>query len=149
MTRTFLFIIFFFLSGAALAQEKRMVYFLADTASIPQSKKVLEILLTPFHYTFMFYTDFKAPYYNWLEFSSLVDKGHPREKVVSQKPTQSYISLKELLELAKDSPNTFNDNYDLFITEVLPGKKYQTSKVKLIRQSAPTVDYHILKPTKN
>lgn len=138
-----------FLFNEAFSQEnKKKLYFLADTFHINASKpnKILEVKwTTPFHYSFIFQTDYKALYYNYLEFSCWIDKKGKKAEVKFKKPKYKYISLKELLAIVREHTRYFNDVYDLYITEMLEGNRYRTFKVKLMPQNVPTEDSMFLK----
>lgn len=126
--------------------EIKKIYFLADTISISKKNKVLEIKwTTPFHYSFVFKSKYKAPHYNYLEFSCLIDKKNPRAKAENKRPDYPFISLKELFDIAGGNLKYFNEDYDLYITEALPDNKYRTYKVQLMPQYAPTNDGVTLK----
>ncbi|MFD0939939.1 hypothetical protein [Pedobacter boryungensis] len=150
MKKIFLSWLFIFLVHHAFSQGNvKKLYFLADTTIINTAKssdKILEIKWTsPFHYSFIFKSSYKAPYYNYLEFSCWVDKKNPKPKIESKKPCFKYISLKELLNLVNGHFRYFNDEYDLYIIEVLSENRYQTIKVELMPQTAPTTDGVIIK----
>lgn len=137
-----------FLFHEAFPQNKKKLYFLADTlqANASNPNKILEIKwTTPFHYSFIFQTEFKAPYYKYIEFSCRIDKKKEIGEVKLKKPRCRYISLKEFLALVRENTRYFNDIYDLYITEVLAGNKYRTFKVEIMPQYAPTQDSMVLK----
>ena len=140
MRKIFLFSLLVLSLSRVYSQEtKKKLYFLADTINTPKTSRVLNILWsTPFHYSFIFYCKSVRPYYSYPEFACLVDKKNPRAEISIIKPTYSYISFKELMDIAAESNRNFNEYYELYITEVLPGHKYQTNKVKLMPQSSPT-----------
>lgn len=132
----------------SFSQDKKKLYFLADTfnVNVSKPKKILEIKwTTPVHYSFVIQTDYNAPYYKYLEFSSRINKGEKKAEVKLKKPKCNYISLKELLAIVKEHTRYFNDVYDLYITEALKANKYRTYKVVLMPQYAPTDDSIVLK----
>lgn len=147
MKKIVLFSLSLVLINTAFSQEdKKNIYFLADTINISKENRALDIMwTTPFHYSFVFNTPYKAPYYNFLEFSCLVDKKNPSAKIKAKKPNYAYLTIKELLDIVREHLQSFDENYNFYITELLPDNKYQTRKVKLMPQSSPTNDRSILK----
>lgn len=141
-------LLIFSFSESFSQENKKKLYFLADTLNVNASKRkqILEIKwTTPVHYSFVIQTDYNAPYYKYLEFSSRINKGEKKAEVKLKKPRCNYISFKELLAIVKEHTRYFNDVYDLYITEVLKGNRYRTYKVELMPQNAPTDDSVVLK----
>ncbi|WP_443939862.1 hypothetical protein [Pedobacter sp. MW01-1-1] len=80
-----------------------------------------------------------------MTFSYINKKGDKKVEVVTEKPTYPYVSFKELMDISTESNIYFNNTYDLYITEVLPGNKYRTNKVSLLPYQQPIQDGVILK----
>ncbi|RBQ04288.1 hypothetical protein [Pedobacter miscanthi] len=145
--RFFLLSIAFITASTVFSQVgPRKLYFFADTAKINSSNpKALEIDWTsPIHYSFIFYSKVKAPYYNQIEFASQIDKNNPKPTIENKKPKYKYISLQELVKLGIESPRYFSEIYDLYIIEPLPKNKFRTYKVVIMEQKAPITDGVIL-----
>ena len=70
----------------------------------------------------------------------LVDKNKKKPTVVLSRPSYPYISYKTLMELVAKHQRYFDNHYQLYITEVLPGNKYRTSKANFSAQSEPAVN---------
>jgi hypothetical protein len=138
--------IFLFSLNYALAQDSRpKLYFLADTINVAKNDRVLQIeTVSSFEYSFIFYCKCAAPYKSYVSFFYLNDKKKPKSTVVSQKPDYPYISFKELMDLVNKHHRFFNENYDLFITEVLPDSNYKTTKVNFIPYQEPIQDFILL-----
>lgn len=146
MKKTLLISLFLILSLNCFSQTIKKIYFLADTINVSKKNKALEIKwTTPFHYSFIFYCKCVPPYFNYLEFAAFVDKKAPKIEVVNKKPEHNFISLKQLLDMAGKSGRTFDNSYDLSITEVLPKSKYKTYQVKMVLYGAPTIDVETIK----
>ncbi|KIA94061.1 hypothetical protein OC25_10675 [Pedobacter kyungheensis] len=134
-----LFVILFLSQNTFSQEGKKKIYLLVDTLNQPKINKQIEIKWTsPFHYAFIFNVPYKAPYYNYVEFSTWIDKKKPKPPVELSKPKYPFVKLTELLNKVKESPLYFSDEFDLYITEVLPKKRFQTFKVILMPQQAPT-----------
>jgi len=119
--------------------NKKKIYLLVDTLNQPKIDKQIEIKWTsPFHYAFIFNVPYKAPYYKYVEFSTWIDKKKPKPQIELSKPKYPFIELAELLSKVKESPLYFSDEFDFYITEALPKKRFQTFKVMLMPQQAPT-----------
>jgi hypothetical protein len=146
MKKLILIIFLLFSLNYAFAQDTRpKLYFLADTINVAKNHRVLHIeTVSSFEYSFIFYCKCAAPYKSYVSFFYLNDKKKPRSTVVSQKPDYPYISFKELMDLVNKHHRFFNENYDLFITELLPDRKYKTTKVNFIPYQEPIQDFILL-----
>jgi hypothetical protein len=145
MMKKFISISVFLLAfGSTMAQETiKDIYYLADTINVAKNDRVLEIQglkINRFEYTFVFFCKCVWPNYDAVEFSYLVNKKNPQPKVVLGKPSYLYISYKSLMDLVAKHQRYFNYHYQLYITEVLPGNKYRTSKTNFSPQSEPRVN---------
>jgi hypothetical protein len=147
LRKIILFCFLTFIFQDAFSQESnKKIYFLADTTSIPKEQRFLSIgMVTPFECVITFYCKCVSPYKDYVEFSYLITKKKPKVEIVSKKPDYTYISLKDLMDLVSKYQRHFNDSYDLYITEVLPGNHYQTNKVRMGLRPPPTTDGVILK----
>jgi hypothetical protein len=135
-----------FLSVGAFSQQKKEVYFLADTINVSPQNRILEIgkesTLGDTAFYCSFYCQCLPPYDKGYKpgFSFLRKPGDRASIVVSIKPDVFYISWKELSQLIAKEKYDFDKKYDFYITEVLPGNKYQTDKVKMTIYKEPIVD---------
>lgn len=66
-----------------------------------------------------------------MQFSYRIGKDIPLAPVVNSKPIHQYTNWTTLQELIIKNHKYFNDIYDLYIVEALPGNRYKTNKVKL------------------
>ena len=98
-----------------------------------------------FEQSFIFFCKCAPPYKSYVTFSYINKKGDKKAEIVSKKPDYPYISFKELMDMSTEWYNFFDNKYDLYITEVLPGNKYRTNKVKFVPYSAPTINSVTLK----
>ena len=78
----------------------------------------------------MFYCQCVPPYGKGYNLSFKVDKSNSNPE--KQLPKFSFLSWKELSEIAIYNYAAFNENYRFFITELLPDKTYLTSEVLLV-----------------
>lgn len=67
-------------------------------------------------------------------------KGDKKAEIVSKKPAHPYISFKELMDITAEHHRSLDNYCDLYITEVLPGNKYRTNKVKFVSYIPPMDD---------
>ena len=133
----------FSLNYTVAQDSKPKLYYLADTINVAKNDRALEIQglkINRFEYTFVFFCKCVWPNYDAVEFSYLVNKKNPQPKVVLGKPSYPYISYKSLMDLVAKHQRYFNYHYQLYITEVLPGNKYRTSKTNFSPQSEPRVN---------
>jgi hypothetical protein len=133
----------FSLNYTVAQDSKPKLYYLADTINVAKNDRVLEIQglkINRFEYTFVFFCKCVWPNYDAVEFSYLVNKKNPQPKVVLGKPSYPYISYKTLMDLVAKHQRYFDKHYQLYITEVLPGNKYRTSKASFSPQSEPRVN---------
>ena len=144
MKKIILFSLFVFAFSSTKAQEPtKDIYYLADTINVAKNDRVLEIQgikINRFEYTFVFFCKCVWPNYDAVEFSYLVNKKNPQPKEVLGKPSYPYISYKSLMEFVAKHQRGFDNHYQLYLTEVLPGNKYRTSKVNFSPQSEPRVN---------
>lgn len=147
MKKIFLIGIFFLLFIDAFSQESdRKIYFLADTINVSKENQVLRVeAINGFEYWFTFYCRCAYPYKNYVRFSYIVKYGEKKPEIVSKKPDYPYISFKELMGLAGKDNLNIDHEYELYITEALPGNKYRTSRVKWSGYREPSVDGVIIK----
>lgn len=111
--------------------QNTKIYFLADTIGIDRNNRVLEIKpIDAIQYGFIFFCKCVPPYKYFPTFSYLRTKKVPASPIMSKKPDYRYISFKELMEITAKYNIYFDKSYDLYITEVLPGNGYRTTKVK-------------------
>ncbi|WP_431292646.1 hypothetical protein [Pedobacter sp. P26] len=120
-------------------------YFLADTVSTSKGSKFLQIKwVDVFEQYFIFFCKCAPPYKSYVTFSYINKKGDKKAEIVSTKPDYNYISFKELMDMSGEWYNNFDNKYDLYITEILPGNKYRTNKVKFVPYRPPVNDGVIL-----
>ena len=147
MKKIFLSCLFILFINNAFSQGNRKIYFLADTLNTPKTIQVLRIeTISFFEYSFIFYCKCAYPYKSYVSFSYLITKKEPKAEIVSKKPNYPYISFKELMDIAAKNHRYFDTTYELYITEVLPGNKYRTNKVKFNIYPEPINDGVIIKP---
>jgi|GEM_PF-997691 len=135
----------FFLTKAGFTQEKKQLYFLADTINVSPENRILEIGKEGAGYYYLFYCQCLPPYgygYN-LSFGYL-DKNNEFSKTTLKKPNFQYISWKELSKIITKTKQKFDTEYDFYITELMPNNKYKTNKVKLVIYKDPIRDFIIL-----
>ncbi|QDW23432.1 hypothetical protein FFJ24_000730 [Pedobacter sp. KBS0701] len=97
-----------------------------------------------FEQYFIFFCKCAPPYKSYVTFSYINKKGDKKAEIVSTKPDYNYISFKELVDMSGEWYNNFDNKYDLYITEILPGNKYRTNKVKFVPYRPPVNDGVIL-----
>lgn len=139
MKKIFLIIILFFCIELVHAQAKNEIHFLADTINISPENRILEIGHEGDGIGYTFFCQCLPPYgrgYN-VSFYYLKRAGTPPETIFDHKPQHKYISWKELSELIVKGKYTLAKTYDFYITEVLPGNKYKTNKVRMTQYSEP------------
>ena len=120
--------------NTGFAQERKKIYFLADTINVNKNDRILEIASEAEATCFTFfcrclppYTDGNARYVNFCYFW----KDQVESEGVSTKPAFDYISWKNLSEIISEVQYEFRNKYELYITEVLPNHKYKTYRVRL------------------
>lgn len=146
MKKIFLLCFSFILFQNAYPQNNPKIYFLADTISMSKEYKFMKMEWdSPFQQFFVFFCKCAPPYKSYVTFSYINKKGDKKAEIVSTKPSYDYISLKALMDMSTEWYNYFDNKYDLYITEVLPGNKYRTNKVKFVPYQEPTQDRVILK----
>jgi len=119
---------------------------LADTISTSKENKLLQIKWVDiFEQYFIFYCKCAPPYKSYVTFSYINKKGDKKAEIVFTKPDYNYISFKELMDMSTEWYNFFDNKYDLYITEALPGNKYRTNKVHFVPYRVLTQDGVILK----
>lgn len=128
-----IFLLIFIISTSLLSsntyaqKQKKIIYFLVDTISTIPENKFIEIGTEgPLNYI-LFLCKCQPPYNKNLTFAY-----NPSEqKTITSKtrPNYKFHTWKEFYDIVMNSGNTFNDHYDLMVTEVLPNKHYKTSKV--------------------
>ena len=132
--------------GAFSQNTNRKIYFLADTVTITKPNQLLKIeTISFFEHHFTFFCKCTPPYKSYTVFSYINNKGDTKAEIVSKKPDHPYISFKELMDISAEYHRSLNNYYDLYITEVLPGNKYRTNKVKFEPYRPPIDDSVILK----
>ena len=128
-------------SDTKAQKSKQEIYYLADTINVSKKDRVLEISgISGYDQSFVFFCKCVKPYYNYPEFIYLVDKNKNKPTVVLSKPNYPYISFKNLMDLVAKKTFNFEDDYQLYITEVLPGNKYLTKKVLFNYKPEPAVN---------
>ncbi|QPH41285.1 hypothetical protein [Pedobacter endophyticus] len=145
--KTFFLIFFFFLfvSNSYAQEARKKIFFLADTTNISKANMYMEIKwVDVFEQSFIFFCKCAPPYRSYVTFSYINKKGNKKAEIVSRKPNYPYISFKELMDMSAEWYNFFDNKYDLYITETLPGNKYRTNKVRFVPPSLPTQDHAIL-----
>lgn len=133
------FIFSFFCLNSVNAQEKKKLYFYADTITISKGNRVLEIQ-KQIEVFYIFYCKCLISKKD-IVFSYIANK---ENKPTNIKPKAEYISWKELLKRYDNNPAGFDKNYDLYITERLPNNKYLQNKVTVNYPSKATVDYEVI-----
>jgi len=125
----------------------KKIYFLADTISVSKENRVLKhgYVDNVFEYFFVFFCKCAYPYKNYVTFSYVNKKGEKKAEIVLEKPKHRYSSVKELMDMVNEHHKFFDDVYDLYIVEALPGNKYRTNKVNFVGYSPPIDDSVILK----
>ncbi|WP_379090733.1 hypothetical protein [Pedobacter sp. UC225_65] len=140
---------FCFIVSKASAQSSSSnpkIYFLVDTIGMPKESRFIKIgLLTPVEYQFTFYCKCIPPYDKYVDFTYRFGKNVPKEPVTDIKPNFKYSSWKSLLEKISFSGKDFSKDYDLYITEVLPNRKYRTNKVQLVVYPPPLTHGVVIK----
>lgn len=131
---------------ASAQSSNRQVYFLADTINVSKENQVLDLGYgdNRFEYFFTFFCKCAYPYKTDVSFSYVNKRGEKRADIVSEKPNVKYSSFRELMDMVHEHHRFFNDVYDLYITEVLPGNKYRTNKVRFLPYNPPTDDSVII-----
>jgi hypothetical protein len=131
-----------FLSVGVFSQQKKEIYFLADTINVSPQNRILEIGKEGNGFYYMFFCQCLPPYDNGYKPSfGFLRKNEDRiSEVASTKPNFSYLSWKALSQLIAKEKYDFDKKYDFHITELLPGNKYQTNKVKMTIYKEPIVD---------
>ena len=122
-------------------KSKEEIYYLADTINVSKNDRVLEISgISGYDQSFVFFCKCVKPYNSYPEFIYLVDRTKTKPAMVLKKPNYPYISFKNLMDLVAKKTFNFEDDYQLYITEVLPGNKYITKKVVFNYRPEPTVN---------
>lgn len=125
-----LFSIFLF-SKTIQAQQRTKIYFLADTVNINPENRILGI-----------HKDDKLHYFSFFckciseldkEPTFFYDRKSIKDNVTKEKPKFKYTSWKDLSEMLYQEKLKFDFKYDLYITEILPDKKFKTNKVRFVR----------------
>jgi len=147
MKKIFLLSLFLVSFNRGFSQDtNKKIYFLADTINTSKENQLLRIeSINAFEDLFLFYCRCAPPYKNYVTFSCITKKGEKKREIVSLKPNFKFISFKELMDIANQYNRYFDETYDLYIVEVLPGKRYQTSKVKYVPYSPPIIDSKSIK----
>lgn len=142
MKKIFLIGLFSVLANNVFSQKTgNKIYFLADTINISKENRFLKIeTISFFEHHFIFYCKCTPPYKNYVRFVYINKKGVKLSEIVSIKPNYSYVSFKELMDIVALNHIYFDDNYELYITEALPGNKYRTNKVSFVGYSQPIID---------
>ena len=143
-------LLFLFLCANGYGQGKGTtnteIHFLVDTIGMQKENKFISIgLISPVEYGFTFYCKCIPPYDDYLYFAYRVGKNTTKAPIVDKKPGYKYISWKELLEIVGKYRKSFDTGYDLYITEVLPGNRYRTNKVKMVLIRDPTISVGSIK----
>lgn len=121
------------------------IYFLADTINVSKENQVLKHgYINFFEYFFTFFCKCAYPYKNEITFSYINKKGEKKAEIVSEKPELKYISYRELMNIVNEYHKIFNDSYDLYITEVMPGNRYRTNKVLFLPYRPPVINLMIV-----
>ncbi|MEH3112986.1 hypothetical protein [Pedobacter terrae] len=119
----------------------REIYFLADTINVSLPNRILKIeTVSFFEHHFTFFCKCTPPYKSYATFSYINKKGDKKAEIVSKKPAHPYISFKELMDITAEHHRSLDNYCDLYITEVLPGNKYRTNKVKFVPYILPMDD---------
>lgn len=128
-------------------ETNKKLYFLADTIHLSKENQILKhgYVDNAFEYFFVFFCKCAYPYKSYVTFSYVNKKGEKKAEIVSEKPKYKYSNFKELMDIISEHHRFFNDVYDLYITEVLPGNKFRTNKVKFIPYTPPIDDSVIIK----
>ncbi len=124
-------LVFMFSFREVKAQDERTkIYFLADTIDVPKNQRILEIRRGPW---FVGVYEFYMKSYPTDNINLIFTYEEPRPemqaKIVETLPNHHYRSWKSLFELLTSPDKPFDDNYQLYITEKLPGGRYTTHKV--------------------
>lgn len=124
----------------------KKIYYLADTINISKPNRTVKIeTISFFEHHFTFFCKCISPFKNYVRFSYIEKKGQPKADVLSKKPDHPYLSFKELMDIAAKQQQSITEAYDLYITEVLPGNKFRTNKVKFAIERLPTEDGVLVK----
>ena len=114
---------------------KKKVYFLADTINIPKTQRLVEIG-NDYGISYTFLCRCLMPVTKGGQNEDLiyyfVNNKDAKLNISDTFPKVRYMSWKEFLNLAV-RPRFFSDNYEFYITEVLPQNKYRTNKVEFFR----------------
>ena len=129
--------------GVSAQSNNRKVYFLADTINVSKENRFMRIGYgdNAFEYFFIFFCKCAYPYKTDASFSYIIKKGEKKAEIVTEKPNYKYCSFRELMDMVHEHHNYFNDVYDLYITEVLPGNRYRTNVVRFNSYVDPTIQH--------
>lgn len=137
-----------FFANRVIAQDNNL-YFMVDTVSIPKEQRIVKIFKsTSLTYSYEFFCKCVEPYKVNLSFFYIYNKKRPEGITSDYKPNYKYLSLQELFGLVEKNKNYFDKNYNLYITELLPNKKYMTNLVKMNKYRPPSDDGVIIMPEK-
>ncbi|MFD0939936.1 hypothetical protein [Pedobacter boryungensis] len=121
------------------AQEDKNLYFLADTVNIPKDQRLLNINksvpFTLYEKKYEFFCKCLPPFKQNLMFFYINTQRGSKEEIFYAKPIHNYLSWQELMALIEKHQNAFDQKYNLYIVEVLPGKRYKMNLVKLAKYS--------------
>ena len=110
------------------SQERKKLYFFADTAGKNHDKRLSIIYGSPFERTFVFNCNGIGDYKGIFSFVKRIGKKFP-EKLVRKCPSGEYIGIDELIKLVVQDGYSFDVHHELVIVEPLKGK-YRVSNVK-------------------
>lgn len=147
--KTFIILIFglFNILGNRVIAQDNDLYFMVDTVSIPKEQRIVKIYKsTSLTYSYEFFCKCIEPYKVNLSFFYVYNKKRPAGIISDYKPNYKYLSWQELFELAEKNKNYFDRNYNLYVVEVLPNKKYMTNLVKMNKYRPPSEDGVVIKP---
>ncbi|KQS35238.1 hypothetical protein [Pedobacter sp. Leaf194] len=110
------------------SQERKKLYFVADTAAINHDKRLSITYGSPFERTFIFNCDCIGKWKGHFNVVTRIGKKFP-EKLVRKCPSGEYIGIDELIKLVVQDGYSFDVHHELVIVEPLKGK-YRVSNVK-------------------
>jgi len=122
-----------FMINTGFAQERKKIYFLADTINVNKNDRVLQIASEGPATCFAFFCRCMPPYTdgNAQPLNFCYWKEQVNYETASIKPNINFISWRELSQIVSEVKNDFENKYELYITEVLPDHKYKTYGVRL------------------
>jgi hypothetical protein len=128
---------------ALQAQDRRIaIHFLADTISVDAKDRVVDIGQEGGISYYAFYGNGISSDSSFVAFANY--KTDPSPIITGVVPNFSFMSWKSFSLIVRSEGDKLHKRYAVYITEVLPGRKYKTAKVVLVRGRAKIEDYQII-----